>query len=496
VASLETLLNIEAVDKIDPQQRESPPNRELVAQGVGNIVCGLIGGLPVTSVIVRSSVNITSKNDTKMSTFFHGILLVCAVLLVPSVINMIPLAGLAAILLVTGVKLASPKLFKQMWDSGRQQFLPFMMTVAAIVLIDLLYGVLIGLAVSVAFILASNFRRPLRKINEHHIEGDVLRIELGNQVGFFSRPALERALNSVDRGGHVLIDARGSNYIDPDVIAFLKDYMSKAAPAHGVKMSTVGLEEHYEEMEDRILYVDYSKREVQTEITPRGVLTVLEQGNQRFQRNEQLTRDLQRQVKATAPEQAPLAVVLSCIDSRAPTELVFDQGVGDIFTIRIAGNVAREKVLASMEYACVVAGAKLIVVLGHTSCGAITAAVDLLDEERSAADVTGCDHLDVLVEEVHRAVRKDQHPPDDPGERAVFVDEVAKQHVVRTMRKIRRESAAIDRMCQAEEIAIVGGLYDVQSGAVAFFISSGDEVELPDLRLDSGSEAPQRVSGA
>src|SRR5690606_31613309 len=156
VASLETLLNLEAVDKIDPKQRVSPPSRELVAQGVGNMCSGMLGGLPVTSVIVRSSVNANAGAQTKMSAFIHGALLVLCVGTIPQVLNLIPLSSLAAILVVTGFKLASPKLFAQMFRDGFSQFFPFAITVAAIVFTDLLIGVIIGLVISISFILYSN----------------------------------------------------------------------------------------------------------------------------------------------------------------------------------------------------------------------------------------------------------------------------------------------------------------------------------------------------
>ncbi|NBV48310.1 MAG: SulP family inorganic anion transporter, partial [Verrucomicrobia bacterium] len=158
VASLETLLNLEAVDKLDPRKRVSPPNRELMAQGAGNMVSGLLGGLPLTSVIVRSSVNINAGAATRLSAFFHGVLLCLLVLFAPAWLNQIPLASLAAVLLFTGLKLASPALFRQMWSEGRSQFVPFIVTTVAIVFTDLMTGVLIGLATSLAFILHSNYR--------------------------------------------------------------------------------------------------------------------------------------------------------------------------------------------------------------------------------------------------------------------------------------------------------------------------------------------------
>ena len=231
VASLETLLNLEAVDKLDPQQRDSPPSRELVAQGIGNVVSGLVGGLPVTSVIVRSSVNINAGARTKLATIVHGVLLLVSVALLPVWLNFIPLSCLAAILLITGVKLVSPALVKQMWRDGRYQFVPFLLTVVAIVLTDLLIGVLIGLAVSIVFILNSNMRRPMRRFVEKHLGGDVLHIELANQVSFLNRAALTKALDEVPRGGQLLLDARNTDYIDPDVLDLIREFKIKTAPA-------------------------------------------------------------------------------------------------------------------------------------------------------------------------------------------------------------------------------------------------------------------------
>ncbi len=184
VASLETLLNLEAVDKLDPQQRVSPPSRELLAQGIGNVASGLMGGIPVTSVIVRSSVNINAGGKTKLATIIHGLLLLFCVMFLATYLNMVPLSCLAAILIVTGVKLASPALFKRMWSEGRYQFLPFIVTLIAIVLTDLVVGILIGLAIGLAFILYSNYRRPISRIVEKHLGGDVLHISWPTRSAF------------------------------------------------------------------------------------------------------------------------------------------------------------------------------------------------------------------------------------------------------------------------------------------------------------------------
>lgn len=472
VASLETLLNLEAVDKLDPNQRHSPPNRELMAQGVGNMVGGLVGALPVTSVIVRSSVNINAGGKTKLSAITHGVLLFGCVLLMPAWLNEIPLAALAAILLMTGLKLASPKLLKQMWTEGTSQFLPFIITVAAIVLTDLLIGILIGLAVSIGFILRSNMRRPLRKVMEQHITGDVLRIELANQVSFFSRAMLEKTLRDVPRGGHVLLDARHTDYIDADVLDLIQDFQNNTAEAHGVQLSLVGFKDKYAKLEDRIQYIDFSNREVQNSLTPERVLEIFKEGNERFREGRQLTRDVGRLVSSTSSGQFPMAVVLSCIDSRTPAELIFDLGLGDIFSVRIAGNIARDKVLGSMEYACAVAGAKLILVMGHTSCGAVNAAVDLLASHKTAAEVTGCVNLDGLITEIQQSVDPaTMRAPSEwqPGEKAAYANEVSRRNVLRTMRMIRQRSTTLDGLVCDGKVAIIGALYDVSTGQVSFF---------------------------
>jgi MFS superfamily sulfate permease-like transporter len=470
VASLETLLNLEAVDKLDPRKRVSPPNRELMAQGVGNMVSGLLGGLPITSVIVRSSVNLNAGAASRLSAFFHGVLLLLLVLLAPGWLNQIPLASLAAVLIVTGLKLASPGLFRQMWTEGRTQFVPFIVTTAAIVFTDLLVGVLIGLGTSLAFVLHSNYRRPLLRFMEQHVSGEVLRIELSNQVSFLNRAALEQALDSVPVNGQVVLDARNTDYIDPDILDLIDDFRRQTAPARNLKVSLVGFKDRYV-MEDQIQYVDVSTREVQAQLTPERVLQFLKEGNERFVTGRRLTRDLARQVDATASAQYPMAVILSCIDSRSPVELIFDMGVGDAFVIRIAGNVAKEKVLGSMEFACAVAGSKLVLVMGHTSCGAVKAAVELFETGSSASKATGCEHLDALVNEIQKAIVPGTKPHGDwvtAETKLAFVDDVAARNVNKTIEYVRSASRTLRELEAAGKIAILGSMYDIKTGRVTF----------------------------
>jgi carbonic anhydrase/SulP family sulfate permease len=471
IASLETLLTIEAVDKIDPQQRKSPANRELLAQGAGNIVSGFLGGLPMTSVIVRSGANLNAGAQTKISAIFHGVLLLGCVALLPRWLNQIPLCALAAVLIVTGYKLASPKIIGQMWKEGKYQFLPFAITVIAIVFTNLLTGILIGLGVSLLFILYSNFRRPIHQVLEKHISGNVMRIELPPQVSFLNRAAIQKSLYAIPTGGSIMIDARNADYIDPDILDLLADFKNVTAKAHGVDFKTVGLKEKYSRFDEQVPFADYSSRELQNSIKPREVLDLLKAGHQRFLDGRPLVRDLRRQAGATAAGQFPIAAVLGCIDSRAPVEHIFDLGLGDAFVARIAGNVARDKMIGSLEFACGVAGAKLLMVLGHTSCGAVKASVELKVAGKTAVEATGCDHLDELVGIIQGSIDPSQlkdfsNWADD--KKKAFVDEVARKNVLNTMNYIREKSRILDRLVREDKVMMVGAIYDVFTGKVEF----------------------------
>jgi carbonic anhydrase/SulP family sulfate permease len=472
VASLETLLNLEAVDKLDPRQRPSPSSRELIAQGIGNVLMGLIGGIPMTSVIVRSSVNINAGGQTKLATIVHGALLLVSVAFLPSWLNMIPLSCLAAILLVTGIKLASPALVRQMWYEGRYQFLPFVLTVLSIVLTDLLTGVGIGLAISLAFILHSNMRRPMQKFVERHLGGDVMHVELANQVSFLNRAALENVFNSTPRGGHLLLDALNTVYIDPDILSMIREFKEKTAPIRGVHVSLRGFRDQYK-LQDEIQYADYSTRELQDQLTPAQVQKILQEGNDRFRSGRRLTRDLDRQLKATAIGQHPLAVVLSCIDSRPPTELIFDLGLGDVFSIRIAGNIVSDKVLGSMEYGCAMAGAKLIVIIGHTKCGAVTAAVNLAVSKANTEQATGCQHLEPIIQEIQLSIdphSRTQTEPLPEQRKADLINAVSRQNVVRSVNSILQQSRTIHQLAVKGRLKVVGAMYDVDTGKIEFFL--------------------------
>lgn len=229
VASLETLLCLEATDKLDPQKRISPANRELKAQGVGNIVSGLIGGLPITQVIVRSSANIQSGGRTKLSALIHGVLILVSVIAIPGILNLIPLATLAAILFVVGYKLAKPALFMAMYRGGMNQFLPFVVTVLAIVFTDLLTGIGIGMVVGIFFILRSSYQVSHTMQQEKTPAGnEKYRIVLAEEVTFLNKGNIMEALRKIPKGSELEIDMTRSAVVDPDVLELIENYKDTA----------------------------------------------------------------------------------------------------------------------------------------------------------------------------------------------------------------------------------------------------------------------------
>lgn len=222
VGSLESLLSVQAIDKLDPQRRVTPMNRELTAQGLGNAVSGLLGGLPVTSVIVRSSANLQAGAKSKTSTIMHGVILMISLLFFPQILNTIPLCALASILIYTGFKLAQPAVFREQWNKGKLVFYPFLITIAAILFTDLLKGIAIGLLVGVYFVIRSNYREAIRVANDGH---NYL-LKFSRQVSFLNKTLLKSKLDIIPHRSSVVVDLSKCHFMDSDIQEMLKDYMT------------------------------------------------------------------------------------------------------------------------------------------------------------------------------------------------------------------------------------------------------------------------------
>lgn len=257
IASLETLLSIEAIDNLDPERRVTNTNKELFAQGVGNSVAGLIGGLPITSVIVRSSANVNAGAKSKMSAIIHGVLLLVSVVSIPFLLNKIPLSALAAILLLTGYKLAKPAVFRNMFKNGKYQYIPFIVTVIVILAIDLfgiypplggkglVIGVFAGIVAAAGAILHGNLKNSYYFHKEKHKEGEEINIHLSEEVSFLNKAAIRQTLDHMPANSSVVIDASSTDYIDFDVLELIKEFRDIKAPLKNIRLELRNFKEVY-----------------------------------------------------------------------------------------------------------------------------------------------------------------------------------------------------------------------------------------------------------
>ncbi|MFJ1266993.1 bifunctional SulP family inorganic anion transporter/carbonic anhydrase [Legionella lytica] len=481
VASLETLLNIKAGERLDKQKRHSSANRELVAQGVGNLTAGLVGGIPITSVIVRTSINIQAGSRTKVSIILHGLFILFAVMLIPGTLNKIPLSSLAAILIYTGYKLNKPAIYRSIYAQGIDRFVPFIVTVIGIIVFNLLVGILIGLAVSLFFILKSNSQARIDIIKEIYPNGITSRLILPQQVTFLNKSTLIAELDSIPNGSQLIIDAHYTQYIDKEISELLKEFKEEQAPLKQISTNLTGFKEHYK-IHNYINFINVTTYDVQSYLSPAQVLNILNEGNSRFLADERIHRLTHLDVQHTAKEQHPIAIVLGCIDSRVPVETIFDMTFGDIFCVRIAGNVVNDDVLASIEYACNVVGVKLIVVLGHTRCGAIQSACNGVEQG----------HITQLLAKIKPAINAETETTSDRnGQNANFVKHITELNVANTLQNIYERSPALQDMIEKDDVAVVGAVYNVQSGEVHY---SDYAKELAQLDGDKNAHLASKIA--
>ncbi|MEO7766015.1 MAG: SulP family inorganic anion transporter [Ferruginibacter sp.] len=241
LATLETLLCIEAIDKLDKRNRITPVNRELVAQGIGNMMCGLLGAIPITAVVVRGAANIDAGAKTKLSSFTHGLFLLLSVLLVPFLLNKIPYASLAAILIITGYNLTKPKLYLNMWSLGWKQFIPFILTIIVILVTDLLIGVCIGVLISIYFIVRNNFKAEYKITETKHQGIDTYLIKLNSNVTFLNKVKLRKSLDQIAEYSVLTIDGSECNFIDYDILETISEFDNKAHDRH-IELHLKGIE--------------------------------------------------------------------------------------------------------------------------------------------------------------------------------------------------------------------------------------------------------------
>jgi carbonic anhydrase/SulP family sulfate permease len=375
---------------------------------------------------------------------------------------------------MTGYKLANPKLFRQMWSEGRPQFLPFVLTLVAIVATDLLIGILIGMVVGLLFILYSNLSQPIRQVSEQHLSGAVRRIELANQVSFLNKASLEKALRSIPEGSDAILDARSTDYIDPDVLSFIREFKEVTAPANDIRLRLNGFRERYQFADD-MQFVDFSLRETRAELKPDDVLRILKDGNDRFCSGRGLDRNVQHYVHAEKNGLQPLAVVFTGVDGRAPAELIFDLSLGELVTVRLAGNVICPGVLGSLEYGCVVGGAKLVVVMGHRNSGMVKLAIE--DAMALKPDDAMSPDLRAILSEIQQSIEPfelDSLKYEDESARESLAEKVLHRNVRRTTQQILSQSAVLRQLVDDNRVALIGAVFNPEDGRVKTLQATDD----------------------
>jgi carbonic anhydrase len=371
-----------------------------------------------------------------------------AIKFIPDWLNKIPLATLASVLIVVSYKLINPRIFKTMWQAGIYHFIPFFVTILGLVLTNLLIGIGIGLVAALFAILLENYKSA--SYFREAIIGNKIIFRLSEHVSFLNKANIKYTLDHVPKNSTVVIDGTRSKYIDYDVYEVIENFKQEAVLKN--------IELTLENMRGFGVLKPIEKARSQTyatqqSLTAARVLEILQNGNARFINNLEANRNLLEQVNDTQQGQFPLAIILSCMDSRTSVELIFDLGLGDVFSARVAGNVINDDILGSMEYACKIAGSKLIVVLGHSHCGAI----------KGACSKVELAHLTGLLAKIEPAINAvDPSEPD-------LVEKVAEKNVQLTVAQIRAKSQVLEQMIQAGDCGIVGGMYEVETGRVHFF---------------------------
>jgi carbonic anhydrase len=380
-----------------------------------------------------------------------------SVLFISPFLNLIPIASLAAILLVTGYKLAKVSLFKEMYKKGLNQFIPFIATILAIVFTDLLIGILIGLTVSIFYLMKSNFKNPFKIEKEILAFGETIRMELPNQVSFLNKASIKDTLWSIPEGSKLIIDANYSDYIDNDILEIIEDFKSTVSKEKNIKLNIVGLKTMYQ-LDDHIQFVNVLDKESQGKLKPEEVLSLLKLGNERFLNGKWSEKNLKHQINATSLGQNPMATIVSCIDSRTNPDLIFNASIGDLVSIRIAGNIINDDILGSIELACKDLGTKLVVVLGHSNCGAIAKAVQ--------GNSTG--HISKITNKIEKSIQACNFERHLIAGDEKAIERITQLNVENSIAEILDQSEYLKNKAANGEIKIVSGIYDTQTGAVLF----------------------------
>jgi len=437
IGSIETLLSLEAADKIDPLRRVANKTRELWAQGTGNMISGLLGGLPITAVIVRTVTNVNSGGTHRLSAIWHGALLVIAVFAVPNILNHIPLASLAMVLALVGYKLSSHKIFIEQWRAGKEQFIPFAVTVIAVVFTDILLGVVIGCAFALAFVIVDNYRKGFFSTTEENRTT----LHLAHDISFLHRPGLSEELRKIPDNSVVTIAAESPSDLSYDIAELIEEFRG-SAPLRGIKLE-----------ENELPYFP-SKATASGKVS--AAYEKLIHGNRNWVKKS--LADNRNYFSNLARGQSPEILWIGCADSRVPPNEITGTKPGEIFIHRNVANLVVHtdlNMLSVLQYAIEVLHVKHVIVCGHYECGGIRAAM-------GNSDLGLANNWLRHIKEVYAMRVAELEMIADPKERERRLVEFNVMEQVRNLAK----TSIIQKAWKKRQIEVHGWVIEVSTGYI------------------------------
>jgi carbonic anhydrase len=432
IASLESLLTVEAVDKLDPEKRQTPLNRELIAQGIGNITASLIGALPITSAIVRSTASLNAGGRTKMAAVFHAIFILVSVLFIAHYLRLIPLASLASILMLIGYKLAKPSIFKEAYKKNYSYFIPFIVTCIAILFSDLLVGISIGMLVGIFFVIKSNFHSAINLTNE----GQNVIISFNKDVSFLNKAKLINLLRKIPKDKRIIVDGSKAEFIDHEINEIIDDFRTTA--------------------ESQNFKVEFRNLDYKMDSDQNSFYKLLD-GNQKWVK-EKIDQDPDY-FKRLAKGQSPKFLWIGCSDSRVPSSEITNTQPGELFVHRNIANLVVHtdiNLLSVVSYAVEVLKVKHVIVCGHYGCGGVKAAM-------------GKDNYGIIdnwlrnIKDVYRLYQRELDDIEDEESRTRRLVEL---NVIEQVNNLSKTSIIQDAWRKGETPILHAWVYDLENGKI------------------------------
>ena len=451
VGSLETLLSVEATDKLDPEKHHTPTNLELKAQGIGNILSGLVGGLPITQVIVRSSANVNSGAKSKLSTIFHGIWLLLAVVFLAPLLNKIPLAALAAILIMVGYKLSNAGLYKQQYKLGYEQFIPFMVTIIGVLLTDLLKGIAVGMGVAIFFILRKNYKNNYTIKRHEYAGNDIVVMELSEELTYLNKASINETLQKLKENTKLVIDGSRCKSIDYDALEIIENFVRYDAIEKKITVELIDIK--LASISNIVSPISHSNPEKNMETFYNQLL----ENNKKWV-DRHMERDPEFFQRLSKGQNPPL-LWIGCADSRVPANEIIGAQPGEVFVHRNIANMVVHSdmnMLSVLDYAVNVLKVKHVIVCGHYGCGGVQAAM-------TNKHIGLIDNWIRHIKDTYRFHQQELNAIEDEKQR---FDRFVELNVVEQVYDLAKTSIVQSAWENGQDLHIHGWVYDVADGLI------------------------------